>query len=230
MIVREGGTATARTPAHAPEGSLLALRVSGRLSADGAFEGQAKINPGGMHGPEFRALFETEADRKQRIEEWFGRSFGKTTVGEVSFQGLGGTRTPVEGSVKFSAQGFGIVQNGALTLKASPREALLSRFAAREKRDFDLVLGPQRSETDEFEILLPEGHDVATKPAKVELDGKFGRYLLSAETVGKSLVIRRFLMLKTTRVAVVDYPAFRDFCQEVDRAESEIITIRGVAR
>ena len=230
VIVREGGTAPARTPAHDPEASLLALRVSGRLSADGAFDGQAKISAGGMHGPEFRALFETEADRKSRIEEWFGRSFAKTTVGLVSFQGLGGTATPVEGSVTFSAQGFGIVQNGALTLKASPREARLSRFAAREKRDFDLVLGPQRSETDEFEVALPDGHEVAAKPAKTELDGKFGRYSLSAETVGKNLVIRRFLMLKTTRVAVADYPAFRDFCQEVDRAESEIITIRGVAR
>ena len=86
------------------------------------------------------------------------------------------------------------------------------------------------TQKDTYRYAIPEGRVVGDRPEKVALDQRFAKFTLDVRIEGAEIVVRREFAWKASRVTAAEYQAFRDFCSKVDRAESEVLTLRKAVR
>jgi Domain of Unknown Function with PDB structure (DUF3858) len=102
----------------------------------------------------------------------------------------------------------------------------ISSFAADPIRRHDVSL-PVPSGVDETVIYeLPPGHSVQSLPEPIQLQTEFGTYERVYEQEGHTLRARRVLRVRTNRIPVERYEAFRSFLGDIERAERERPVLR----
>ncbi|MBW1807858.1 MAG: hypothetical protein JRJ87_06650 [Deltaproteobacteria bacterium] len=91
-------------------------------------------------------------------------------------------------------------------------------------RSLPLLLGDDTRTQTEIVLSLPGGSTV-NLPKQVELHAPLSTFSYSAKLENNILRIKKSLVVKGGRISVPDYPAFRDFCNKVDRQDNLEIVI-----
>ena len=94
----------------------------------------------------------------------------------------------------------------------------MESFAPLSERRHDLVLNSPFETRFALRWELPPGMAPASLPAPERREGPFGAWSVSLQMEGNVLVARGYLQISKRRIAVADYPAFREFLAGVDRA------------
>jgi hypothetical protein len=92
------------------------------------------------------------------------------------------------------------------------------RLAPLSSRHFDLVVGDPWQTRLAFRWALPRGWRAEALPAPVRMEAPFASFEASFREEGGALHAEARLALAKARVAAADYPAFRAFLAQVDRA------------
>jgi tetratricopeptide (TPR) repeat protein/transglutaminase-like putative cysteine protease len=102
----------------------------------------------------------------------------------------------------------------------------ISALAAKDKRDFDVVLEVPSGVEEDTVYELPAGAEVKNLPVDTKLSGEFGDYSKTFKLDGgKRLhVVRKFAM-KTNRIPKERYDEFRKFVGTIERAENERVIL-----
>ncbi len=74
-------------------------------------------------------------------------------------------------------------------------------------------------------IELPTGARVVSAPVSAEGKSRFGWFSIVVDRQGDRMTVKSRYGLGVPRVAPKDYPAFRRFCEDVDRAMSPRLVI-----
>lgn len=230
VVVKDGKAERQTTKGFDAEESHMAIELGGRLEADGNVSARMTATGTGFHAPALRGLFETAADRKKNAEEWVGGTFGKSTIGEPTVEGLSDVLSSVKLEVNSVIEGIASVGQDGITVKMVPQGGANAQLVAKAARRFDLLLPPPDVQSTVMRLELPEGTAVARKPEPVKIETEFGRFLLEGRVDGKKLIITRELSIKVPRITPTQYPAFREFMQTIDRADGEVIILRKADR
>ena len=78
---------------------------------------------------------------------------------------------------------------------------------------------------DEWTIHLPPGMKIVRSAQPTQLDTPFGRFSVAFEEGAGKVVVRTTLAFKKSRVTPAEYPAWRMFCEAVDRAFGQQIVV-----
>jgi hypothetical protein len=98
-------------------------------------------------------------------------------------------------------------------------------YASSASRKLDIELHALSQREDEWTIKVPAGYHVTRHPATAELDTPFGRYSLGYEEQPGKVVVKTMLAFKKTRITPAEYPAWRTFCEQVDRTFGQRIVV-----
>jgi len=78
---------------------------------------------------------------------------------------------------------------------------------------------------EEIHIALPPGAEVAGLPRDQSISTQFGSLRLNYRKSHGEIVVLSHVEFETARVNAQDYPAFRQFCSQVERSFRNEITV-----
>jgi transglutaminase-like putative cysteine protease len=128
-------------------------------------------------------------------------------------------------SVDFQGALNSFLQKGEVSLRSSwmPR-TYVAALAGASTRTQDLVLPSPWTTEEEIHFALPPGAEV-TLPRDQNISGSFGSIRLHYKKSGNEIVVQSHVEFEKVRVSAQDYPAFRQFCSQVERSFRNEITV-----
>lgn len=198
------------------------------VNADGAATVAGVIELTGMEAVFWRqALRDVDRDR---IEEVFEQAelqwLRGATLSTLEIEGDKALNQPLR--LKFSAEapGLGIVQDGALVLRAAPMPMNPSaRYAALPRRTTGLVVPYAPVQVATLRYHLADGSFTAVPEAEA-VTSDFGRFerTVTAGGAGKpTLTVQIRSSLRTGVVEPQAYPELAEFARDVDTAEQAVL-------
>ena len=101
----------------------------------------------------------------------------------------------------------------------------VAALALAGTRSQDLVLPSPWTTEEEIRIALPEGAEVIALPRDQNITGSFGSLRLHYKKSGGQIVVQSRVEFEKARVSAQEYPAFRQFCVQVERSFRNEITV-----
>lgn len=189
----------------------------------------ASVSPQGMiqfsgstvtRGEDAPGLRHDLAVREQQLDMFrreLAEVFPSVQVDRVAVRGANELSSAV--SVDFQGALNSFEQKRVVSLSSSwmPR-SYVAALAAASTRTQDLVLPSPWTTEEEILIALPQGAEVATLPHDQNITSEFGSARLHYKKSGGEILVQSHVEFETARVSAQDYPAFRQFCSQVERS------------
>ena len=90
--------------------------------------------------------------------------------------------------------------------------------AGKLERRYPLVINTNSFAEEEMELDVPENYEVYYLPEPMETLNQYFTFRLQSQRKGKSIFYRRELTRKATSITPEVYPAYRKFCQEMEKS------------
>jgi cellulose synthase operon protein C len=234
LIVDPGGKGTL---VHLPDPDAQATRRVRKIDATPTPEGGAQIDvrmeTSGALAAEARQRYHAKGTRRERLARDLAADFPGFELAAgaqaVEMNDLEDIEQPVKLHTRGKTASFARRESGDLSIAVGPADRLVARFASLSGRKHDVRLVIRSSLEEELVVHLPPGHRVKAVPDTLQADGPFGSYSISAEVSPNKVVVRTKLAFNKSRILASEYPAWRAFCETVDRALSQRLLV-GVTK
>jgi cellulose synthase operon protein C len=198
--------------------------IQATLSPSGLIQFRGTTITRGEDAPGLRhelAVPEQQADTFRRE---LAEVFPTVQVDHVAVRGAEELSRDV--SVEFQGILNNFEQRRVISLSPSwmPR-SYVAALAMSSIRTQDLVLPSPWSTEEEIRIALPEGARITTLPHDLSLNSSFGSVRLNYKKSGSQVVVQSRVEFEKNRISAQDYPAFRQFCAQVERSFRNQITV-----
>jgi tetratricopeptide (TPR) repeat protein len=217
LQINEGVAKFVRLPNPPAVASVSTHRIDASLSTDGAAQLDWRVEVSGVSAPEWRVRFHAAATRNQRMQQAIDAILPGSEVTGVEAGNLEDVEQKVSLRVRGRAPQFARLEGDAFAVPLGRKEHMIRDYAPLANRKLDVRLSAQWTEEDDWTVHLPPLAKVRTAPASARGTSPFGSYALDVESTGNVLRVRTTVSLVKTRIAVAEYPAFRAWCEEVDR-------------
>ena len=221
------GSALRRTPVLPPERNRHERHLQARLARDGSATLDAREIVRGSSAPSYRATFQAEGTRAERLERQLRNLFPGLRLRSQRFGDLNDLEAPV--TLEYAAEVPQLAQRDGELLRTPPSVLgeLTSRFARAPRRHYPLDLGGTSQYVEERILRLPAGTRLRSAPSGGEADSPFGRLRLTVETHGRQVTARTEFELRRDRVEPNEYAAFRQWIERADQLLRERVIIEG---
>ena len=133
-------------------------------------------------------------------------------------QGLDDIERDVSVDVKGRAPNFARREQDLLSVAVTPELRLTPLYASLSERNHDVRILSSPDRQDTFSVKLPAGYRVVGAPPNVTISSKFGTCSIQTETNSGKISVVTSITLSAKRIVPTEYPAFRKFCADADRA------------
>jgi tetratricopeptide (TPR) repeat protein len=228
VIVRDRDVLTTRIPFPEPERNLMWDKITVDLTGPEGPTVEMTRRPNGRFDPQHRHQFTgNPEERAEEVERFLTSTFGALrgephmTAGD--FEDLD---SPLELEFEAGIQEISRPAEGGFELPTTFGELDLLRSVASEtERTTDLLLDVPWSRETELRYRLGEGARPVDLPAPVKVETEDAAYSRTVEVEGDGLVVRERFVLKSHRIPVDRYPAFREFARTVDAAQDVALRV-----
>jgi tetratricopeptide (TPR) repeat protein/transglutaminase-like putative cysteine protease len=213
-------------PPSRPEDNRTVASYRVALAADGsaAIQGESRI--AGERAPVYRRSYQAESDRLAASEQLYSRAYPGLRVEEVSVTDPARIEEDVVLRVRLAVARYAQPDGQGLRFVPFGRgHSYAESFAAFSARRYDLVLGQPWESAFTYRHDLPAGYAVVESPEAASRDTPFGTFEVRYRAEGGALLAEGRVVFRASRVAVADYPAFRDFVTAIDRALSRPVRV-----
>jgi cellulose synthase operon protein C len=225
LQVNEGHAKLVHLPDAPASESVLARKVDVTLGGDGVAQVDWKADVTGALASSFRARYHADASRKQRLAEDLAGELGGLDIATIDAPGLDDVEQPVSLHVRAKAREVGRKDGTTVSLPSGSKEHFVREFAPLSQRKLDVRI-PFRSKTEtEWTVHVAPGTQVTRAPLPARIESPFGSVVVTVENATSSVTVKTSVSLDRSRVAAKDYPAFRTFCENADRALGQRIVI-----
>ena len=214
-------------PVHPRQYLAREIQLDLALSDDGTLEGSGHERISTSQAAQYRKLLTSlsPAQRQQILQAGLGNYFSGALLLEHEIKGLSDPDQPLVLKYRLKVPRFArrrgdtlVIQDGFYPYR------LAASLIAKPERKLPLLLGDETRTDSHISLTLPQGAKARlSKP--VYLQAPLSTFSLAVDQKGDRLIIEKALQVKAGRVQPRDYPAFRDFCQQVDRKDTEEIVI-----
>jgi len=197
------------------------------LEANGDLSGQGQERLTTAQATAYRQLLGTLTPPQQRqvLETGLGHYFSGAILTDYQIQALKDPDLPLLLSYKFRISGYGRRQGDLILLPAGFYPYRLSpSLVQAASRKLPLLLEDETRNTTRVRLRLPPGAQ-AHLPKELRLEASGRAYHLGARQEGEVLILEKSLWLRGGRIQPADYAGFREFCQAVDRNDTEEIQV-----
>ncbi len=225
LLVNEGNAKLVRLPDPPATSSVATHKLEATLGADGGARVDWRAEVSGVEASEWRVRFHADATRKQRLQQMFASLLPGSEVTAVDAGNLEDVEQSVTIRMRGSAPQFAKPTDGGLSVPLGRREHMVRDFAPLATRELDLRLYARWTQEDDWTIRLPPAAHLKGVPSPAHASGPFGSYQVDVENAGGAIRVRTTVTLAKTRIAAAEYASFRAWCEEVDRALGQRVTV-----
>jgi cellulose synthase operon protein C len=225
LQVNEGHAKLVHLPDAPASESVTRRKVDVTLSGDGAAQVDWQADVTGANASFYRQRYHSEVSRRQRLTEDVGGELGGLEIATLDAPDLDDIEKTVSLHIRAKARQIARKEGDAMSIPAGPREHLVRDYAPLSQRKLDVKL-PFRGRTEsDWTVRLPQGSRVLRGPEAVEATSPFGSVKVAVERGPTSVHVGTVVTLDVSRVKASDYPAFRAWCETVDRALGQRIVM-----
>ncbi len=229
LQINEGKSKLVRMPQPPPEASITKKKLEITVAPDGSGQFALDMQVSGAYAPEWRARYLAEGTRKDRATHDVASEIGAVELasgkGAIEVNDLDDVEQAVHVKTRGKASIFARKDGEALSFPSGPAHQLVPDYASVSARKLDIELHALSQREDEWTIKLPPGVHVTRHPAPAQLDTPFGRFALTFEEQPGKVVVKTMLAFKKSRITPAEYPAWRAFCEAVDRTFGQRIVV-----
>jgi hypothetical protein len=191
------------------------VRASVRTDGTITFSGSAYTR--GEDAPGLRREFEMSDRQRDSLRSNLAQVYPTVRVEDILVDGVNDVERDV--NLKFTGSINTFAGSRTLSLLSSwmPHK-YTENLAALPTRTQDLRLPAPWTTEEELHFTLPEGASFENVPKSMTLDTPFGVAVLRYERRGHELVVSTSVQFRQLRITPAEYPAFRSFCDDVEKA------------
>jgi hypothetical protein len=169
-----------------------------------------------------------EAELNTRFEQSYAASvLPGARLTALTITGRDAKAEPLVLDYTLEVSAFGHRSGDELRVPSLFGAQLQAHHARMHTRTTTALIAPDQASNVREHIRLPKGASFAPPPRSVKLSHPIGAsFSLEAKADGDTLLLTRALRLPTSRVEVEAYPAFAEFCRNVDVAEAADVVVR----
>lgn len=226
LVVFDDRAAFLPTPTATFQENLLATSTTFVLQPGGDANVHRRVDYGAADSPAQRERFHVPAKRKAVVEEYWNGLYPGTKVFNEQFSDVADLARPVW--IEYDAIVPRLYDPAAPRISldtAVQQSGLVEIYGKKAARRWPLVLRKNAKTVSTQTYLLPPGYRFANLPLVKEYRSPFGNFKLDVRTEGNRVTVVQDLELRAQRIAPADYPAFREFCRNVDEWETEPILV-----
>jgi Domain of Unknown Function with PDB structure (DUF3858) len=199
-----------------------------QVHSDGRMDFNGSTYTRGEDAPGLRRDYEVAERQRDSVRERLAEVFPTVRVEDVQVASGEDLQRDVEVSFRGTLDTF--TGRNALPLQSSwlPRSFAQS-LAVLTTRTQDLVLPAPWISEEELHFQLPTSANVDAVPADTKIATQFGTATLRYERRGRELVVHTSVQFTKLRITPDEYPSFRAFCQQVERAFRTEVKVRLAA-
>ncbi len=227
LLVLDGKAKLVRLPSADPTKNVVSRELEVDLKKDGSARIDLDYSVVGQSAPSYRARYEAESSRKDRISSDLGSEFPGLELDKngIKTSDLSNGEAPVNIEVKGNVPRFARHEGDSLSMSVTINTRLTPRYAALSTRQQDIRIQGFSTNKETVTIQLPPGAEVEASPPETNHDSKFGSYGVSTNISGRTVTVESHLSLKVDRVTPQEYAAFRKFCVDADQALSHRLVV-----
>jgi hypothetical protein len=198
------------------------------VTPGGALEGAVQEMRWGAPAIEQRweLLQATEPERVKVVEKFLSRHLGGFVLQGMGLENLENAASTLVLRYRFKTEQYAKPAGELLLLR--PRVVGLKGSGLMEvgERKHPVEFDTARSETDVFEIALPEGYEVDELPPAVEVATEFAEYRSRVEAEGTRLRYQRDLVVKQVWIPAEKLEELKTFLRRVAADERNQVVLR----
>jgi tetratricopeptide (TPR) repeat protein len=225
LRVNEGKAMLVHLPDPPPGESVSSHKVDAVILADGGARLDWRADVTGVEASEWRVRFHAQTTRKQRVQQLIAAILPGSEVTAVDAGNLEDIEQKVTLHLRGQVPQFARTEGDSLSIPLGRKEHMVRDYAPLSERKLDVRLFAQWTQIDDWTVRLPAGAKVKTSPSAAKGSSPFGSFALEADVSGAVLHTRTTVTLAKTRIAANEYPAFRAWCEDVDRALGQRATV-----
>jgi len=225
LQVDEGHAKLVHLPDPPAGDSISVHKLDATLGPDGAAQIDWHTDVSGVEASEWRVRFHADATRKERVEQMIASLLPGSEVTAIDAGDLDDVEQKVTMRVRGKVPQFARAEDGALLVPLGRREHMVRDFAPLASRRLAVRLYAKWTQEDDWTVHLPLGAKVKNAPVPSKGSSPFGSYEVDVETSGNTLQVKTTVTMTKTRIPASEYPAFRAWCEAVDRALGQRATV-----
>jgi len=229
LQINEGHARLVNLPEPPPEASVSHRKIEVTLAPDGSGQFALDLAVSGAYAPDWRQRYLAEATRRERAQHDLAGELGTLELAAgkpgLDVNDLDDEDQPVKLHARGRTLGFARRDGDALAVPAGPTHHLVPEYASLSHRNLDVDLHALTTREDEWTIHLPPGTHVTRPATPGQLDTPFGRFSITFEESPGKVVVKASLAFKKARITPAEYPAWRVFCEAVDRAFGQTMAV-----
>jgi hypothetical protein len=199
------------------------------LNSDGSVTGQVTIRATGQEGLAFRAsLTELKPQRRRKalvgfLSSWFAEPYLLAT----EFGNFEEKDSSIFVRAGFEAEGFGVEQQDGLFLPIDLHtQNYLNLMFPHAQRRSPIIFDYRFVNTDQLDIIVPQGFQLQHLPAPVRLDESFGFFESTYQVEKDKIVHKRLFVRKELFIPVGEYSRLTDFYDQAAAADNQRVILK----
>ena len=228
VVEPDGNSRFLVTPEANPADNATSLTMDVTVKADGSAVGKGSVVAVGQAAPELRRQYQTAATRQATFEQVWANSFPGVSASELVITDTTKLELPVTMTFKMAMPRY--AEAGAGFLRFFPfgaSRAFTQALAPLSERTTDVVFPGVWTNRFDFTYALPAAWTPGELPAKVVEQSPFGSLTIEATLKDGKLRVTGEMVMAKARIAVKDYPAFREWLLKVDQAFGRKVTAQA---
>jgi transglutaminase-like putative cysteine protease/tetratricopeptide (TPR) repeat protein len=229
LQVNDGKSKLVNIPIPPADKNFIEREVHARIQKSGESKLSLDYRTAGYTAAELRRQYHAESARRERINHDIGGELPGFVIAPgtqgLTTSNLDDASEPVHIHLEGTAPSYARRESNQLSMAVTNSFRLTPAYASLSQRRQDVwVLAPAELR-DTFVVELPPGAKIVSQPETTKLETPFGHVTISVEKQGDRVTVKSRIGTSVERVAPADYPAFKRFCEDADRALSARLVV-----
>lgn len=224
LLINKGDSKLTHLPERDPKKNVLTRNVTAAVGPNGDAKLEMDFETLGSESSDWRRRYHAESTRRARINADLGREFPGFEIvagnAGISSNDLENLEISPKLKVRGTARGFARKEGDTLSMGVTPGVRLTANYASLSSRKQDVRIPSFSTIDDTFVVKLPAGMKVKTAPLSASGTSPFGSFKVEASVQAGQVTVKSRVEVGATRITPKQYPAFKQFCEDVDRALS----------
>ena len=218
VTVNAAGEAVLRhIPVTAVGDNYTRRTLRAQVHRDGTIQFSGDTYTRGEDAPGLRREYEIPEHQRDAVRQSLSEVFPSVRLDNVEVQGAGDLEQDV--TVRFRGVLDSFAGKSSVVLSNSwIARKYLTTLAPLGTRTQDLLLPAPWNTEEKIHFVLSPAAQVTSMPADTRIETPYGSALLTYQQRGREIVVHNSVQFRQLRITPAEYPDFRDFCSQVERA------------
>ncbi len=225
MVLDAESVRFVQIPPIEPEKNYVAqdMNVAWSGGEDVKMTGELALH--GVLAPPLRRALQDTAQQRKTLERLFNRSFPGSELASFELHDLDDFERSPRLTFDISVPSMARKEGPHWVIPASSDSRFEKNLAPQSEREHPLVMAVPDNGRFRTLFTFPAGTKIVRLPENMKLDEVFGRFSFAVKSLPEGVEIRREVQFEQQVISPRDYPAFKRFCQEIDKATRQLIVL-----